>query len=367
MWLTFWIVVALLIFFTLLLFAVFFQRWEVDKGPEMLPMDNYILSHSVDNTLSPEAKKLIDVHNISLSLDVKDRTLLEKGYPICREGMCIYDSHTVLPHLRHHIPPRVAAKKRKHKIPAILLQSFNHSVLHEDYYTVISHTLRLNPHYEYRFHDMLSAQKLLRDNFEPRVLQAYDDLLPGAYRCDLWRLCALYVYGGVYMDLKLSPYVSFDEMIEKDTDILFCVERFGIEYPQESIFNGFICSTPKHPLILAYIEEVVNRVESRGYYQNEWSITGPRVFASVAIKELECRWPMKTETYEKFGKVQVATCQWYGKQSVFIGETQAIKLRLSSTGNKERFSQISGDPSYNKMWKDRKVYATAHPRKPSLA
>lgn len=364
MWLLFWLLVAIIIFIALFFLAAYFQRWDVDDSPKMLPMDNSILSHTVDETLSPAALKLIDVHNASISLENKDRILLEKGYPVCREGMCIYDSATVQPHLRHHIMPRVTVKDRKHRIPPIILQSFNHSVLHEDYYTVISHTLRLNPHYEYIFHDFLSAQKLIRENFEPRVLQAYNDLLPGAYRCDLWRLCALYVYGGVYIDLKLAPYVPFDSFIEEDTDLLICVERFGIEYWQESIFNGFIATVPKNLLILRYIEEIVDRVESRGYGRNEWDITGPRVFSQVAIKELKCHWPMKSDTYGKFGKVQVGTAQWYGTRSIYMGDEQVVKLRLPTTGNKERFASLSGTDSYNKMWKERRVYATPHPRKP---
>lgn len=366
MWLAFWIGVAVIAFFVLLLFACYLQRWDADKGPELLPMDESILSYEADSSLSPEAKSLIDINKVKVSLQDKDRSLLEKGYPICREGMCIYDSQTVLPHLRHYIPPRVKSVNRKHKIPALLFQSFNHSVLHEDYYKVISHTLRLNPHYEYHFHDTLSCQKLLRDNFEPNVLQAYNDLIPGAYRCDLWRLCALYVHGGVYMDLKLCPYLPFDDMFDVDTDIILSVERFGIEYPEESIFNGFLAASPRHPLLYSYIQEIVRRVESRGYFQNPWSITGPRVLSQVVIKELKCHWPPTSGNYGKHGKVNFCTCQWYGTRSVYVGEKQAIKLRTQATDGKERFATLSGAPSYNQLWKERKVYATPYPRKPTV-
>ena len=36
------------------------------------------------------------------------------------------------------------------------------------------------------------------------VLDAYDNLIPTAFKADLWRYCVLYMYGGVYLDIKLQ-------------------------------------------------------------------------------------------------------------------------------------------------------------------
>ena len=40
--------------------------------------------------------------------------------------------------------------------------------------------------------------------FNKDVLEAYDTLLPGAYKADLWRYCILYKMGGIYMDIKYT-------------------------------------------------------------------------------------------------------------------------------------------------------------------
>ena len=158
------------------------------------------------------------------------------------------------------------------------------------------------------------------------------------------------------MDLKLVPFISFDEMIDPNADIVLCPERFGIEYTSESLFNGFIACVPGHPLIKKYIDEVVKRVTERNYGKNAWDITGPRVFARVAIKELKCKWPIQSGEYDEHGYVQGGTTRWYKDRSIYFGEKKAIKLRIPETGNKQRFAAMSMSESYNSLYAKKKVF-----------
>ncbi len=57
----------------------------------------------------------------------------------------------------------------------------------------------------HKLFDDREAREFIKVNFKPPVLAAYDTLLPGAYKADLWRYCVLYVNGGVYLDIKLCP------------------------------------------------------------------------------------------------------------------------------------------------------------------
>ena len=34
------------------------------------------------------------------------------------------------------------------------------------------------------------------------VLKYYDNLIPTAYRADVWRMCCLWLYGGIYSDFN---------------------------------------------------------------------------------------------------------------------------------------------------------------------
>ena len=47
------------------------------------------------------------------------------------------------------------------------------------------------------------CREFIRNEYPPDVLMAYDRLIPTAFKADLWRYCVLYIYGGVYLDVKL--------------------------------------------------------------------------------------------------------------------------------------------------------------------
>ncbi len=53
----------------------------------------------------------------------------------------------------------------------------------------------------YLFNDRDCREFIMRE-YPPDVLNAYDSLLPTAFKADLWRYCVLYKYGGVYLDVK---------------------------------------------------------------------------------------------------------------------------------------------------------------------
>ena len=49
-------------------------------------------------------------------------------------------------------------------------------------------------------------------------------MVPGAYKADLWRYCILYIYGGIYIDIKLEPIngFRFRELLDKEYFVLDC-------------------------------------------------------------------------------------------------------------------------------------------------
>ena len=44
----------------------------------------------------------------------------------------------------------------------------------------------------------------------PQVRQAYDSLIPGAFKADLFRYCVLLIYGGVYADVDILLEANLD-------------------------------------------------------------------------------------------------------------------------------------------------------------
>lgn len=75
-----------------------------------------------------------------------------------------------------------------------------------------------NPEYEYNMFDDDESLKFIKENFKKEVADAYENVIPGAYKADLWRYCVLYIHGGVYLDIKNKVMKPLREIIKTDID-----------------------------------------------------------------------------------------------------------------------------------------------------
>lgn len=277
------------------------------------------------------------------SLTEKERNIITNGYAVAHNSVLYYDPSKI----RKHIVPFVPAKmKREGRIPNNIFQGFNHRVLDEKFHNTISWTLLQNPDFDYYFHDTYEQRGLIRDNFDEKVLKAYDTLIPGAYRSDLWRLCVLYVHGGIYMDLKLSVIESFNSFIDNNCDFVM-----AMEYPQsngsnKSMLTSFMASVPKHPFLLACINAIVERVSSKEYGINEWDVTGPLLYASVFSK----LYPVVPEN------IQLGIADWSERKVIIYNEKPCIKLRIPQTDSSSIFSDMVPEEPYSDLWHKKAIY-----------
>jgi hypothetical protein len=66
-----------------------------------------------------------------------------------------------------------------------------------------------NPEFVFEIYDVQSGRSFIEKNFDKPVLDAYDKLKPYAYKSDLFRLCNLYLTGGIYVDVKYESVNNF--------------------------------------------------------------------------------------------------------------------------------------------------------------
>ena len=110
----------------------------------------------------------------------------------------------------------------------------------------------------------------------PQYLSHYVDLLPGAYKADLFRLLALYRYGGIYMDtgMRLLPDIIIDrDIVLHDHDELILLVDAG---DLSALANGFLATYPRHPFIAYAIRWIIDNIEHKRYGCNNLDITGPK-------------------------------------------------------------------------------------------
>jgi mannosyltransferase OCH1-like enzyme len=143
-----------------------------------------------------------------------------------------------------------------------------------------------NPEFSYELYDDNDCREFIRMNFSPDVLRAYDTMIPGAYKADLWRYCILYKNGGVYIDIKFSCVNGF-KLIELCESEHYVLDR---EIPNTPfpIYNALMVCKKNNPFLLEAIYKVVRNVKSRYYGLNALYPTGPGMLSEL-IQELKMK------------------------------------------------------------------------------
>jgi len=134
------------------------------------------------------------------------------------------------------------------KIPKIINMSYKKNP--PSY--VFENWKRLNPDYKIDFSLDDDCVNFLRYNFNDHFANLFEHIDNGPYKCDFWRLCKLYIDGGVYADIDLVPFCSIDEIIKEGHDFYSCVAVDNL-----SIFQAIIITIPKNPIILGLISSFI--------------------------------------------------------------------------------------------------------------
>jgi len=170
-------------------------------------------------------------------------------------------------------------KKREKKImiPKTIVQTAKTRNVTEHKYLSIRSIIDNNPNYNYEFYDDNECANFIEKHFEKNVLEAYKNLVPGAYKADLFRYCYLYIKGGVYVDCKMICHINFDDLIDMN-DTFIVVSDVG----PNAYWNGFICAKPGLELFKKCIDQIVLNVKNHYYGKSSLDITGPTLFYEKA-------------------------------------------------------------------------------------
>ena len=111
-----------------------------------------------------------------------------------------------------------------------------------------------NIEFEYFLYDDDDCRLFIKEHFSTDVLNAYDRLIPYAYKADLWRYCVLYIYGGIYLDIKYQCMNDF-KLIHLTYKEHFVLERPSFwDDDSYGIYNALICCKSKNDLLISTIK-----------------------------------------------------------------------------------------------------------------
>lgn len=172
-------------------------------------------------------------------------------------------------------------------IPKQVFMCWSTSILPPKMQEVIDQNRLLNPEFTFHIYDDIQCREYIQNNFEKEVVYAFDKLIPGAYKADLWRLCVLFIEGGIYLDIKFKCIngFTFKEVIDK--------EYFTLDIPSLSwtnkmhgIYNGFMVCKSKNPFLWKCICKIVDNVEKEEYGKSCLFPTGPGLLGDIYFEEI---------------------------------------------------------------------------------
>jgi hypothetical protein len=128
-----------------------------------------------------------------------------------------------------------------------------------------------NPEFTYTLFDDSDCREFIVKYFDSSVVDAFDKLVPGAFKADLWRYCVLYIHGGIYLDIKFqcSPGFKLLELTDK--------EYYIRDLPSSGLglYNAVLACSPGNKKIYNCIYQVVENVRSNYYGESYLDVTGP--------------------------------------------------------------------------------------------
>jgi mannosyltransferase OCH1-like enzyme len=196
-----------------------------------------------------------------------------------------------------------------------------------------------NPEFNHFLYDEEECRNFIQENFDASVLNAYNNLIPCAYKADLWRYCVLYIKGGIYIDIKFQCANGFKliALTEK--------EYFVRDIPNHYIYNALIVTLPKNKILLNTINQLVKNVKNKYYGINCLCPTGPALLGSFLTLEQVNR----LELYHQYTVIENKMADYY------LVYNDQIILR-SYNKYREEQSQNKKHDHYGEMWNGKNIY-----------
>lgn len=195
-----------------------------------------------------------------------------------------------------------------------------------------------NPEFNHFLYDENECRDFIKNNFDNRVLNAYNLLIPCSYKSDLWRFCILYVNGGIYLDIKYKCVNGFKFISLTEN------EYFTRDIGEKCVYTALIVTMPKNEILLKCINQIVINVQNKYYGPDALYPTGPGLLGSFFTdnekKQLELFHDLISDNISS---------------KFFIVYKDTLILHFYS-GYREEQAKYQKNKHYLTLWKEKKIY-----------
>lgn len=119
-----------------------------------------------------------------------------------------------------------------------------------------------------------AARSFLETRFPAAVVNAWDALIPGAYKADIFRYAEILVHGGLYVDVKITRVAPLSTIVGHNGTLIvdrICGGRLG----SSGLWNGIFAAPPGSPWVARALIRAVRNVDSRDFGDEPLFATGP--------------------------------------------------------------------------------------------
>jgi mannosyltransferase OCH1-like enzyme len=182
----------------------------------------------------------------------------------------------------------------------------------------------------------------IKKYFMKEVIDAYNSLIPGPYKADLWRYCILYKYGGIYQDIKMQPINGF-----KYSQLLLNDKEYYIrdhDMSGRGIYNAVLICKPRNQILLKCINKIIDNIKNKYYGMSSLYPTGPMLmknfFSKTEIDNLEMYLDVKYDSQ----KNDIPT--------VILNNIPILKMYDEYRQDQQNLKL----KSHSHMWEDKEIY-----------
>jgi mannosyltransferase OCH1-like enzyme len=133
----------------------------------------------------------------------------------------------------------------------------------------------LNPEYKVELYDNEMCLEILDKYYGKKYCDIFNFIKDGPIKADFFRICVLYIFGGIYVDSDIKPLIPFKKYVEDDLDFMTC-----ISYNYNLNNNINFCYNPHLIVAKKYSDELLTIIYE---YERLYNIKQPYVYWSWSI------------------------------------------------------------------------------------
>jgi mannosyltransferase OCH1-like enzyme len=221
-------------------------------------------------------------------------------------------------------------------IPLNIYQTWHTKELPISMKNAVNKIIYINTEFNHCLFDDDDCRNFIKENFNHEVLKAFDSLIPGAYKADLWRYCILYKNGGIYLDIKYEPVLGFKfiSLSEK--------EHFVLDADKKGIYNALMVCKPNNEILLKAINKIVENVKNKFYGNSPLEPTGPLMLEKLFTDKEKQNFDIYHDFYLSIHN-----------RFIFINDYIVLKSYKSYQNEHDNNKKVS---YYNHLWINRNIY-----------